>query len=381
MRIPMLDLKAQHELIAKEIEAAARAVLDDQKFILGPEVQALERELAAYCGCEHAIGCASGSDALLLALMALGIGEGDEVITTPFSFFATAGSIVRLGARPVFVDIDYSTFNIDPGAIESAITEKTRAILPVHLFGQCAEMESINAIASKWGLPVIEDAAQAIGAGYKRNRAGNLGLMAAFSFYPSKNLGGAGDGGMITTNDSEIAGKLRSLRTHGAKNKYYHEQVGLNSRLDSLQAAILRVKFKHLDRWAEGRRANAERYRNLFRDAGLVDGGSIELPLETGKGTHVYNQFVIRAKRRDHLQSYMKERGIGTEVYYPLPLHLQPCFSALGLSRGDLPVSELASAEALALPIYPELGEAAQEYIVSTISDFYAQEQHSEAGR
>src|SRR5215813_7846402 len=261
MEIPILDLRAQHRQIGTEIDQAIARVLQDQKFILGPEVRALEHELAPYCHCAEAVGCASGSDAILLALMACEVGPGDEVITTPFSFFATAGSIVRLGARPVFVDIDYSTFNIDPGAIESSITEKTRAILPVHLFGQCAEMESINAIASKWGLPVIEDAAQAIGAGYKRNRAGNLGLMAAFSFYPSKNLGGAGDGGMITTNDSEIAGKLRSLRTHGAKNKYYHEQVGLNSRLDSLQAAILRVKFKHLDRWAEGRRCNAERYR------------------------------------------------------------------------------------------------------------------------
>jgi dTDP-4-amino-4,6-dideoxygalactose transaminase len=371
MRIPLLDLSAQHEHIADEIEAAMRDVLNSQKFILGPDVRALEQEVAAYCGCEYAIGCASGSDALLLALMALGVGKGDEVVTTPFSFFATAGSIVRLGARPVFVDIDHSTFNIDTDAIESAVTEKTKAILPVHLFGQCAPMDQINAIASKWGLPVIEDAAQAIGAEYGGKRAGSLGLMGCFSFYPSKNLGGAGDGGMITTNDPDLAGKLRSLRTHGAKTKYYHDYVGINSRLDSLQAAILRVKFKYLDQWAEGRRQNAKRYRMLFRDAGLVDGGGIELPIETENATHVYNQFVVRARKRDELQLHLRERGIGTEVYYPLALHLQPCFADLGLAEGAMPVSEKATAEALALPIYPELGAAGQEYVVKAIADFY----------
>jgi dTDP-4-amino-4,6-dideoxygalactose transaminase len=381
MRIPMLDLSAQHEHIADEIEAAVKAVLNGQKFILGPDVRALEQEIAAYCGCEHAIGCASGSDALLLALMALGIGEGDEVITTPFSFFATAGSVVRLGAKPVFVDIEYSTFNMDPVSIESAVTERTKAILPVHLFGQCADMDRINAIASKWGLAVIEDAAQAIGAEYRGKRAGSLGTMGCFSFYPSKNLGGAGDGGMITTNDPELAAKLRSLRTHGAKMKYHHDYVGINSRLDSLQAAILRVKFKYLDQWAQGRRQNAERYRKLFRDVGLVDGGGIELPIEAENATHVYNQFVVRARNRDDLQLHLRERGIGTEVYYPLALHLQPCFAHLGLVQGAMPVSEKATAEALALPVYPELGAAQQEYIVNTIADFYRHGTGGEAGR
>jgi len=381
MRIPMLDLSAQHEHIADQIEAAVKAVLSDQKFILGPDVRALEQEIAAYCECEHAIGCASGSDALLLALMALGIGEGDEVITSPFSFFATAGSIVRLGAKPVFMDIDYSTFNIDPNSIEKAVTEKTKAILPVHLFGQCADMDRINASASKWGLAVIEDAAQAIGAEYRGKRAGSLGTMGCFSFYPSKNLGGAGDGGMITTNDPELAAKLRSLRTHGAKMKYHHDYVGINSRLDSLQAAILRVKFKYLDQWAQGRRQNADRYRKLFRDVGLVDGGGIELPIEAENATHVYNQFVVRARNRDDLQLHLRERGIGTEVYYPLALHLQPCFANLGLVHGAMPVSEKATAEALALPVYPELGAAQQEYIVNRIADFYRHGTGGEAGR
>ena len=381
MRIPILDLSAQHKQIADEVEAAVRDVLNHQKFILGPDVRALEQEVAAYCGCEFAIGCASGSDALLLALMALGIGDGDEVITTPFSFFATAGSVVRLGARPVFVDIDYSTFNMDQALLEAAVTEKTKAILPVHLFGQCADMDPINAIASKWGLAVVEDAAQAIGAEYRGKRAGSLGLMGCFSFYPSKNLGGAGDGGMITTNDAELAGKLRALRTHGAKTKYYHDFVGLNSRLDSLQAAILRVKFKYLDEWAEGRRRNADRYRKLLRETGLTDGGGIELPIESENATHVYNQFVVRAQKRDDLQSHLRERGVGTEIYYPLALHLQPCFADLGLAQGAMPVSEKATAEALALPVYPELGGPEQEYIVNAIADFYRRGAGTGAGR
>jgi dTDP-4-amino-4,6-dideoxygalactose transaminase len=288
---------------------------------------------------------------------------------------------VRLGAKPVFVDIEYSTFNMDPVSIESAVTERTKAILPVHLFGQCAEMDRINAFASKWGLAVIEDAAQAIGAEYRGKRAGSLGTMGCFSFYPSKNLGGAGDGGMITTDDPELAAKLRSLRTHGAKMKYHHDYVGINSRLDSLQAAILRVKFKYLDQWAQGRRQNAERYRKLFRDVGLVDGGGIELPIEAENATHVYNQFVVRARNRDDLQLHLRERGIGTEVYYPLALHLQPCFAHLGLVQGAMPVSEKATAEALALPVYPELGAAQQEYIVNTIADFYRHGTGGEAGR
>jgi len=373
MKIPMLDLGAQYQQIAGEIETAVERVLNSQKFILGPEVRELERELAPYCQCAEAVGCASGSDALLLALMACDVGPGDEVITTPFSFFATVGSIVRLGAKAVFVDIYEATFNIDANRIESAITERTKAIMPVHLFGQCAEMDRINDLAGHAGIGVIEDAAQAIGAEYRGRRAGSLGTVGCFSFYPSKNLGGAGDGGLLTTNDPEMAEILRTLRAHGAKKKYYHDRVGINSRLDSLQAAILRVKFRHLDQWADARRANAQRYREILRDAGLVSGDSIQLPGESESSLHVYNQFVIRARDRNKLRAYLAGRGVGTEIYYPVPLHMQACFKDLGYRSGDFPESERAAEEALAIPIYPELGANAQGYVVETIASFYRQ--------
>ena len=373
MKIPILDLSVQHQKIAAEIQAAVARVLNSQQFIQGPDVRELEREIAPYCQCAEAIGCASGSDALLLALMACGVGPGDEIITTPFSFFATVGSIVRLGARAVFVDIDDSTFNIDVNRIEAAITERTRAIMPVHLFGQCAEMDRINEVAGLNKIAVIEDAAQAIGAEYKGKRAGSLGNVGCFSFYPSKNLGGAGDGGLLTTNDPEMAETLRILRAHGAKKKYHHDRVGINSRLDSLQAAILRVKFRYLDQWAAARRKNAQRYRDLFNQAELVSSGAVRLPAESASSLHVYNQFVIRARDRDKLRAYLAERGVGTEVYYPVPLHAQPCFKNLGHQIGDFPKSERAAEEALAIPVYPELSENAPTYVVETIHSFYRQ--------
>jgi dTDP-4-amino-4,6-dideoxygalactose transaminase len=373
MMIPILDLSVQHEQLADEIGAAVAKVLRSQKFILGPEVRELEQDLAPYCQCSEAVGCASGSDALLLALMACDIGPGDEVITTPFSFFATVASISRLGAKAVFVDIDNSTFNIDTTRIESAITKRTKAIMPVHLFGQCAEMDRLNELAAQSNIRVIEDAAQAIGAEYRGKRAGSLGAVACFSFYPSKNLGGAGDGGLLTTNDGKLADTLRILRAHGAKKKYYHDRVGINSRLDSLQAAILRVKFRYLDQWAAARRLNAHRYRELFHEAGLVSSEEIRLPAESDGSFHVYNQFVIRARDRDGLRGWLSNRGVGTEIYYPLPLHLQDCFKDLGYERGDFPESERAAEEALAIPVYPELGATAQAYVVETINSFYRQ--------
>ncbi|HYP28709.1 MAG TPA: DegT/DnrJ/EryC1/StrS family aminotransferase, partial [Blastocatellia bacterium] len=334
MVIPMLDLKAQHESISVELGEAIKRVMESQQFILGPEVKELEREIAEYCQVRYAVGCASGSDALLLSLMALGVGEGDEVITTPFTFFATAGSIARLGAVPVFVDIEPGSFNVDPGLVERAVSSKTRAIMPVHLFGQCANMGPIIKLASEYGLAIIEDAAQALGSSYMGRRAGGLGSVAAFSFYPSKNLGGAGDGGIITTDDLEIAESLRALRAHGARKKYFHETVGINSRLDSLQAAILRVKLPYLDEWAGGRRRNAELYRTLFAESGALESGNIVLPVEEEWGEHVYNQFVVRCRDRDSLREYLKENGIGTEIYYPLALHLQQCFDYLGIESG-----------------------------------------------
>jgi len=372
MNVPLLDLKVQHDAIADEIGLAVSGVLNSQHFILGPEVRALEEAISSYCGADYGIGCASGSDALLLAMMALNIGPGDEVITTPFSFFATAGCIARLGAKPVFVDVDAGTYNIDPAALQQAITPKTKAILPVHLFGQCAAMAAIDDVATAHAIPVIEDAAQSIGADFGGRRAGSLGLMASFSFYPTKNLGGAGDGGLITTSDAEVADRLRAMRAHGAKKKYFHDTVGINSRLDSLQAAILGVKFRYLENWTEARRRNAMTYRRLFGQSGLDDSGHITLPQDSVGGRHVYNQFVIRAERRDDLRLHLKERGVGTEVYYPLPLHLQECFAYLGYKRGDMPVAELASEEALAIPIYPELKAPAIEYVVDSIAGFYS---------
>ncbi len=371
MNVPLLDLKEQNSLLRPEIEAALARVLDTNGFILGKEVAELECELAGYCGTKYAIGCASGSDAILLALMAYDIGPGDEVITTPYSFFATVSSITRLGATPVFVDIDPVTYNIDPAQIAAKITERTKAIEPVHLYGQCADMSAINDIGRSYGVPVIEDAAQAIGAQENGVMAGNLGEIGCFSFYPSKNLGGMGDGGFITTNDDALAKKLLALRVHGAEEKYYHKYVGLNSRLDGFQGAVLRVKLPHLDGWTERRRENADRYRTLFTDAGLTE--QIGLPVERGNAKHIYNQYVIRVpNRRDELRAYLTEKGVGTDIYYPVPLHLQECFAYLGYRSGDLPEAEKAAAETLALPIYPELRPEQQAYVVDTISEFFA---------
>ena len=372
--IPLLDLAVQYKGIATEVSQAVERVLSSQQFILGPEVKLFESEFAAYCQTKFAVGCASGSDALLLALMALGIGKDDEVITTPYSFFATVSSIVRLGAKPVFVDIDEQTFNLDAKRLEEKITPRTKAILPVHLFGQCADMAAIQQISNSYSIPIVEDAAQAIGSKYNHVKAGGLGTLATFSFYPSKNLGGAGDGGMLTTNDSSYAERLLMLRVHGARRKYFHDAVGVNSRLDSLQAAILRVKLSYLDQWTDARRFNSKIYREYFTQSELLSNGLISLPGEIPAGFHVYNQFVIRAKNRDSLKQYLSQNGIGSDIYYPLPLHLQPCFNFLGHRSGDMPVAELASMESLAIPIYPELSREDLQYIVQTISDFYQNE-------
>jgi dTDP-4-amino-4,6-dideoxygalactose transaminase len=357
----LLDLKAQYNALRDEIRAAIDGVLESQYFILGPEVEALEREVAAYSHCQYGIGVSSGTDALLVALMALGVGSGDEVITTPYTFFATAGAIARLGARPVFVDIDPLTYNIDPAGIEAVITPRTRAIIPVHLYGQMADMDPIMAIAQQHGLAVIEDAAQAIGAEYHGRRAGSIGQMGCFSFFPSKNLGGFGDAGMVTTNDPDLAARLRLLRGHGAQPKYYHQLLGGNFRLDAIQAAVLRVKLRHLDTWTAARQQNAARYRELLADAPL------QLPFDAGYGRHIYNQFVIRSERRDALMAHLKAHQIGTEIYYPLPMHLQTCFSDLAYQQGAFPQSEAAAQETLAIPIYPELGEEQQAAVVEAI--------------
>jgi dTDP-4-amino-4,6-dideoxygalactose transaminase len=375
--VPALDLKAQYKTICDEIEVALRDVIENQAFILGPVVAAFEAELARYCGVAHGVGCASGSDALLLPLIALGVGTGDEVITTPYTFFATAGSIWRTGARPVFVDIDPETYNIDPARIEAAITPRTRVIVPVHLYGQTAAMEPINAIAARHGLTVLEDAAQAIGAAYHGKRAGGLGDVAAFSFYPSKNLGGFGDAGMVTTSDSGLARRMGRLRVHGMEPKYHHHEVGFNSRIDALQAAVLRVKLRHLAAWTEARRAVAARYRALILEHGLAD--RVVAPAEAPDHFHVYNQFVIRvaAPVRDGLRAALSARRIGTEIYYPIPLHLQTCFAALGHAPGDFPNAEAAARETLALPIYAELSEDSQRYIVAAIARFYEEQEQT----
>jgi dTDP-4-amino-4,6-dideoxygalactose transaminase len=369
MNVPLLDLKEQNSLLRPEIEAALARVLDSNGFILGAEVAALEKELAEYCGTKHAIACASGSDAILLALMAYDIGPGDEVITTPYSFFATVSSITRLGATPVFVDIEPDTFNIDVSQIESMITDRTKAIEPVHLYGQCADMSALTELSEKFGIPVIEDAAQAIGARENGARAGAIGEIGCFSFYPSKNLGGMGDGGFMTTNDDGIAKKLTALRVHGSEERYYHKWVGLNSRLDGFQGAVLRVKLPYLDKWTEKRRANADRYRKLFLDSGSTE--EIGVPQEREGAYHIYNQFVIRVpERRDELKEFLGANGVGTDIYYPVSLHLQECFAFLGYREGDLPEAERASKETLALPIFPELKSEQLEFVVEKISEF-----------
>jgi dTDP-4-amino-4,6-dideoxygalactose transaminase len=364
--IPLLDLKAQYAPIREEIRAAMDRVADAQHFIGGPEVEGLEREVAEYSQCSFGIGVTSGTDALLVALMAIDLKPGDEVITTPYSFFATAGSIYRLGAVPVFVDISLRDYNIRPDLIEAAVTERTKAILPVHLYGQMADMDPILEVARRHNLIVIEDAAQAIGSAYKGRRAGSIGHFGCFSFFPSKNLGGFGDGGMITTNDAALAHKARLLRNHGAEPKYYHKLVGGNFRLDALQAAVLRVKLRYLDDWTAGRQRNAAQYRRLFGEAGLA-GAAFVLPTEEPARRHIYNQFVIRQAERDPVVAVLKERKIGHEVYYPVPLHLQECFAACGYKPGDLPASEQAARETLALPIYPELTEEMQAAVVDAV--------------
>jgi dTDP-4-amino-4,6-dideoxygalactose transaminase len=366
---PFLDLKAQYHSIKTEVDHAIQRVMESQHFILGSEVVALEKEVAAYTGATFGIGCASGSDALLLALMALEIGPDCEVITTPFTFVATAGSVARLKARPVFVDIDPVTYNIDPGRVAAAITPKTKAIMPVHLFGMSADMAPIMDLADTRGIPVLEDCAQAIGATYRGSPVGTAGLCGCFSFFPSKNLGGAGDGGMITSNDLTFADKLRVLRTHGSRTKYDYELIGMNSRLDALQAAILRAKLPHLDSWSAARQRNASRYEELFRSVGLD--AMVRLPEVTGKCNHIYNQYVIRVTRRDELKSHLRNCGVPTEIYYPLPLHLQRAFSYLGYKPGDMPQSEKASNEVLSLPIFPELSEEQQNLVVDSIASFY----------
>jgi dTDP-4-amino-4,6-dideoxygalactose transaminase len=368
---PFLDLKAEYATMKEDIRIAVDTVLESQQFIMGPEVKQLEAEIAAFIGSNFALGCASGSDALLLVLMALGVDSGDEVITPPFTFVATAGSIARLKATPVFVDIDPETYNLDATRLEAAITSRTKAIMPVHLFGLPAEMEKITEIARTHRLPVIEDAAQSIGARYHDKYVGNIGACGCFSFFPSKNLGGAGDGGMITTNDPELADRISVLRDHGSRKKYHYDLVGMNSRLDSLQAAILLVKFKHLEELSKARRRNADRYRRLFRQAGLDK--LIALPVEPSGLYHVYNQFVIRTPERDQLREHLRNGGIPTEIYYPSPLHLQPAFADLGYGPGAFPQSEEASQHVLALPVFPQMTEEQQKIVVDRTAQFFAE--------
>jgi dTDP-4-amino-4,6-dideoxygalactose transaminase len=414
MKVPLLDLKAQYETIKDEIREAVNEVLESQQFILGPKVEALEMAIAQYCGCAHAVGVSSGTDALVVALMSVGSEPGYGVITTPFTFFATAGSIARIGARPFFVDIDPVTYNVSAQALQAFIDAQCRfdsstgrlvhrqakvgirAMIPVHLYGQCADMDPILTLARRYGMTVIEDAAQAIGADYPSaearavRRAGSMGDFGCLSFFPSKNLGGFGDGGMVTTSESALAERLRILRVHGSRPKYYHHLVGGNFRLDALQAAVLLVKFKHLDDWTAGRRRNAADYDSLFRQSGLIGKGLASLPKavwENGLSEppanpqdavgrsrshgHIYNQYVVRVDRRDELRAYLREHGIGTEIYYPLPLHRQECFAGLGYRKGDFPESEKAAAETLALPVYPELERRHLEYVVDKMSEFY----------
>lgn len=365
--VPMIDLVAQHQTIARDVMQAVEAVFQSQGFVMGESVVNFEEAVARYCDSRHAIGCASGTDALILALMALDIGPGAEVITTPFSFFATASCISRVGAKPVFVDIDPVSFNLDPALVEAAITPRTKAIMPVHLFGQCVEMDPLWRIAAKYGIPIVEDACQAIGSEYQGRRAGVLGRMGCFSFFPTKNLGGAGDGGLVTTDDPELAKRIKHLRVHGDVGRYEHLEVGLNSRLDALQAAVLHVKLRSLDQWTESRQANAHRYRQLFEQAKLSD--AVELPQELPHRRHIYNQYCIRVKNglRNEVLSSLHEQKIGAAIYYPKPLHLQPCFASLGHQAGEFPESERASEEILALPIFAELTEGQQETVVRGI--------------
>ena len=368
-QVPLLDLKAQYAPLRDDILSAITRVCDSQRFIMGPEVDGLERELSAMLGVRHAVAVSSGTDALLLALMALGVTHGDEVITSAYSFFATAGAVARLGATPVFVDIDLDTYNLDVRQLPSAITSRTKAILPVHLFGLPADMNAVLDAASRSGIAVVEDAAQAIGATYHGRSAGSIGTCGCFSFFPSKNLGAFGDAGLFTTNDDALAGRARIMRVHGSEPKYYHSLVGGNFRMDALQAAILRVKTPHLEAWTEARRKNASRYDALIRGAGLTDRIAVPI-IDPPNCRHIFNQYVVRTPRRDDLRAHLTAHGIGTEVYYPVPLHLQPCFSYLGYRQGSFPRAELAAAESLALPIYGELTRSQQESVVDVIATF-----------
>ena len=367
--VPQLDLKAQYDAIAGEIEPVVLEVLRSQRWVLGDYVKAFEADAARYVGVPHAIGCASGSDALLIALMALDVKPGDEVITTAFSFFATASAITRLGAKPVFADIRADDFLLDPDAVRRAITPRTRALLPVHLYGQCVDFAAFSAIAAEHRLPVVEDAAQAIGATRDGKAAGAVGDLGCFSFYPTKNLGAAGDAGLVTVLDDRLAARVRRLREHGSEKRYEHIEVGLNSRLDAIQAAILQVKLRHVDAWSDARAARAATYDRLIRDAGLD--GTVTLPHVHAGARHIFHQYVIRAPRRDQLREHLRARQIGNEVYYPIPLHLQQCFADLGYRSGSLPETELASLEVLALPMYPELTTAQQERVVEGLASFY----------
>jgi dTDP-4-amino-4,6-dideoxygalactose transaminase len=390
INVPLLDLHAQYRTIKPEIEKVVSEVLASQQFILGPKVTECEAAIAKYSNVAHGIGASSGTDTLLMCLMAENIGPGDEVITTPYTFFATAGSISRVGAKPVFVDINPATYNINVAAIEAAVTPRTRAIMPVHLYGQMADMDPIMAVAQKHKLIVIEDAAQAIGAEDKGRRAGSIGHYGSFSFFPSKNLGAAGDGGMVVTNDAARAEKLKIVRAHGSKPKYYHKIVGGNFRLDSLQAAIVTVKLTHLDFWTKARQTNAQRYDRLFAESGLkiADSGVSPRPVLLTQGSasgswvhlitpkvfssrHIFNQYVIRVAPRDALKTYLDSRGIGTEIYYPVPMHLQECFANLGNRKGAFPESEAAANETLALPIYPEVSDEQARYVVECVRDFF----------
>lgn len=376
MIVPLLDLKAQYARIKKDIIPIVNEVMDSQYFILGPKVEEFERNVAAYSKTDWGVGVSSGTDALLVSLMALGIKPGDEVITTPFTFFATAGTIHRLGSRPVFADIDPVTFNIHPEKIEAAVTRKTRAIIPVHLFGQCADMDPILAVARKHRIPVIEDAAQSIGAEYKGRRAGSMAELGAFSFFPSKNLGAFGDAGMVITNDAALAEKIKVLRMHGEHVRYHHRTVGGNFRIDALQAAVLNAKLPYLDGWSAGRRKNAAYYNRRFQETGLTERGVVKTPAAVygssgDRNHHIYNQYTLRVKDRDGLMKHLKEKGVGAAIYYPLPLHLQECFRDLGCKAGDFPESERAAAEVLSIPIYPELTDEQKNYVVETIAGFY----------
>jgi len=364
MTVPLLDLKAQYADIRRDVDEAVKRVMESTRFIGGPEVSGLEEEVARYSQCAHGIGVASGTDALLLSLRALGVGPGDEVITSAYSFFASAGTIANNGATPVFVDVDPRTYNLDPHRLEAAFTPRTKAVVAVSLYGQCCDMTAVKAICDKRRVWLIEDAAQSIGSEWEGKRSGSTADFGCFSFFPSKNLGGAGDGGMVVTQDAERAERVKLLREHGAKPKYHHSIVGTNSRLDALQAAILRVKLKHLDRWSEGRARNAALYDTMF------EGSKVGRPWKDPRARHIYNQYVIRTPDRDGLKQFLADRGIGTEIYYPVPLHLQKCFATLGYREGDMPHSEAAARETLALPIYPELTEDQVRYVATTVREF-----------